>query len=136
MKKNSKIGPSTPPLNFFFISEMTHSSGLGGLSDTVHVKKMPHIPKKVVGGFFRKLKISFLINESKLSLYFTLFKGVFKYLISIHHALPMHAPSTGRAHSVHASCRPCARPVHALCTPRAHPVHALCTLCARPLNGQ
>ena len=62
---------------------MTHSSGLGGLSDTVHVKKMPHIPKKVVGGFFRKLKISFLINESKLSLYFTLFKGVFKYLISM-----------------------------------------------------
>ena len=46
----------------FFISGMTHSSGLGGLLDAVPVKKMLHIPKKVVGGFFRKLKIRFFIN--------------------------------------------------------------------------
>ena len=52
----------TPPLKFVFISGMIHSSGLGGLLDAVPVKKMLHIPKKVVGGFFRKLKISFLIN--------------------------------------------------------------------------
>ena len=53
------IWQDTPPPNFFFIFEMTHSSGLGVFLDAGPLKKMPYVTKKVVGGIFRNLKLVF-----------------------------------------------------------------------------